>query len=308
MAVAAPAFAQSDGVIAGRVVDTDGQPIAGATVSIYSPDRGDTRDLVTNADGDFMGRGFRTDVFVITFTADGFEGLRRELKVNFGMNTVDATLGRAVAPSNVEYDDINEYYQVGFAAYEAQDWVGARDAMAALIAAIEGMAGDEVDVMRASSLEILGRAQLETGDVDGALATYDQLLAVNPDSVPAHFWKSEGHVRAQDYDAALPHVRRAAELAPDDATMQYNVGVILLQIGEVKEGIATLERTVALLPDFPMARKQLGYAYLQLGGEDPTYYGKALAELRAYLEVSPDAADKADVEGLIAALEAQIQG
>jgi tetratricopeptide (TPR) repeat protein len=162
--------------------------------------------------------------------------------------------------------------------------------------------------MRASALEILGRSQLETGELAAAIATYEQLLAINPESVPAHAWKSQAHVRSEDFDAALPHVRRAAELAPDDAAMQYNAAAILLQIGEVKEGIATLERAVALRPDFPLARKQLGYAYLRLGGEDSTYYEKALGELRTYLEIAPDAADKADVEGMIAALEAQVQG
>ncbi len=308
LAAAAPAYAQRDGVIAGKITDNDGNPITGALVSVHSPDRGDTREFETDSDGDYMGRGFRTAVFEITITAEGYQGFKRELKVNFGMNTLDGSLPRAVAPSNVAYGDINSLYEEGFAAYEAQDWAGTRDAMAPLIGAIEGMAGDEVDVMRASAIEMLGRAQLEAGDLDGAIATYEQLLAINPDSVPAHAWKSEAHVRAQDFDAALPHVRRAAELAPDDAAMQYNAAAILLQMNEVQEGITLLKRAVVLRSDFPLARKQLGYAYLRLGAEDAAYYEKAVAELRTYLEIAPDAADKADVEGMIAMLEAQIEG
>ncbi len=308
LGVAAPVYAQRDGVIAGRITDGEGNPIAGATVTVASIERGDTRTFETDEAGDYFGRGYRTDRYLITVSAPGFGSQQQQLKVNFGMNTVDAVLARAVAPSDVSFDDINGLYQAGFAAYEQQDWAGAGDAMAPLLDALVGMAGDEADAMRLSGLEILGRAQLELGDIDPAIATYARLLELSPDSVPAHVWKSQAHARKQDFAGALPHVRRAAALAPDDASMQYNAAVILLQTEAVEEGIAALERAVELRPDFPIGKKQLGYAYLRLGGQDPAFYGKALIQLREYLELAPDAEDRLDVEGMITALEAQIQG
>jgi len=305
---AAPAYAQRDGVISGKVTDPEGNPIVGATVTILSLARGDSRTFETDESGDYYGRGYRSDRFLVTIAAEGFQSQQQEVKVNFGLNTVDGVLPRAVAPSNVSYDDINGLYQAGFASYEQQDWPGARDAMAPLLEALVGMSGDEADTMRLSGLEVLGRAQFETGDMEAAIVTYEQLLELAPDSVPGHAWKSQAHVRMQDFESALPHVRRAAELAPDDASMQYNAAVILLQMEAVEEGIAAMERAVELRPDFPIAKKQLGYAYLRLGTQDPVYYEKAVARLREYLELAPEAADRADVEGMIAALEAQIQG
>ncbi len=308
LGVAAPAYAQRDGVIAGRVTDVDGNAIAGATVTVRSIERGDSRTFETDEAGDYYGRGYRTDRYLVTMAAEGFQSQQQEVKVNFGMNTVDGRLPVAMAPSDVSYEEINALYQAGFAAYEGQDWPAARDAMAPLLDALVGMSGDEADTMRTSGLEVLGRAQFELGDMDAAIATYAHLLELVPDSIPAHAWKSQAHVRQQDLEGALPHVRRAAELAPDDAAMQYNAAVIFLQIEAVEDGIAAMERAVELRPDFPMAKKQLGYAYLRLGGQDPTYYEKALVQLREYLELAPDAEDRADVEGMIAALEAQIQG
>jgi len=308
LGVAAPAYAQRDGVIAGRVTDVDGNPIVGATVTVLSLERGDSRTFETDAEGDYYGRGYRTDRYLVTMSAAGFQAQQQEVKVNFGVNTVDGTLARAVAPSDVSYDEINQLYQAGFAAYEKQDWASARDAMAPLIDALEGMSGDEADTMRLSGLEVLGRAQFELDDMDAAIATYARLLEIAPDSVPGHAWKSQAHVRNQDLEGALPHVRRAAELAPDDAAMQYNAAVILLQMDSVEDGILAMERAVALRPEFALAKKQLGYAYLRLGGQDPAYYEKALVKLREYLELTPEAADRADVEGMITALEAQIEG
>lgn len=308
LGVAAPAYAQRDGVITGRVTDLEGNPIVGATVTVRSIARGDTRTFKTDEAGEYYARGYRSDRYLVTMAAEGFLTQQQEVKVNFGMNTVDGRLASALAPSNVSYDDINGLYQAGFAAYEQQDWAGARDAIVPLIDALVGMSGDEADTMRLSGLEVLGRSQFELDDMTAAIATYARLLELSPDSVPAHAWKSQAHVRQQDFEAALPHVRRAAELAPDDAAMQYNAAVMLLQMEALDEGIAAMERAIGLRPDFPVAKKQLGYAYLRLGAQDPSYYEKALVQLRQYVELAPEAADKAEVEGMIVALEAQIQG
>ena len=308
LGLAAPAFAQTDGVVAGRVTDVDGNPVVGATVTVVSIARGDSRTYETDDEGNYYGRGLRSDLYQVTITAEGYQAQQQQVKVNFGMNTVDGVLNRAVAPSNVAYDEINRLYQAGFASYEQQDWVAARDAMLPLIEALEGMQGEEADIMRTSSLEVLGRAHFQLDEMDAAIAAYGQLLEISPDSIPAHAWKAQAHARQQEFEAALPHARRAAELAPDDAAMQYNAAVIMLQIDAVEDGIAALARAVELRPGFPIARKQLAYAYLRLGGQDPSYYEKALVEMRQYLELSPEAADRAEVEGMIAALEAQVQG
>jgi tetratricopeptide (TPR) repeat protein len=294
--------------MSGSPPDPPSDTMLPSTVTVLSLERGDSRTFQTDEEGDYYGRGYRTDRYLVTMAAAGFQGQQQEVKVNFGMNTVDGRLATAVAPSDVSYDDINGLYQAGFSAYEQEDWVAARDAMAPMIAALAGMSGEEADTMRASGLEVLGRAQFEVGEYEAAIATYERLLEIDPDSVAAHAWKSQTHVRMQDFEAALPHVRRAAALAPDDAAMQYNAAVILLQTDAIDEGIVAMERAVELRSDFPLARKQLGYAYLRLGGQDPSYYEKALASLREYLELAPEAADRAEVEGMIAALETQIQG
>ena len=96
---AAPVYAQRDGVIAGRVMDVNGNPIAGATVTVLSIERGDERTFETDEDGNYYGRGYRSDRFLVTMSAEGFRSQQQEVKVNFGMNTVDGVLATALAPS-----------------------------------------------------------------------------------------------------------------------------------------------------------------------------------------------------------------
>lgn len=314
MLLSTPALAQRDAVIAGRVADLEGNPVPNATVTVYSPDRGETRTFQTDGDGNYMGRGFRTDTFIVTVEAEGFAPQQREVKLNFGMNTVDASLEVGATAPDIDYEMVNSAYADGFAAYEraitsgaAEDWEAAASAMQPVVDELIGQPGEDVAAMRLSALEVLGRSQLERGLNAEAIATYTVLIESDADSVEGHSWKAQAHVRSGDYESAVPHVRRAAELAPDDATNQYNKGAILLQVGEVEEGIAAMERSVELRPDFPLALKQLGYGYLRLGAQDTAYYEKAIAMLRQYVELVPDAPDRADVEGMIGALEAQIQ-
>lgn len=305
--VPATALAQRDGVLAGRVIDREGNPVAGALIQITSVGRGDVRELRTDDDGEYLGRGFRPEAYNIVVSAEGYDTEATEYKINLGMNTLDVTLAASapVGPT-VNYDHLNGLYEQSFAAFEREDWVASRDLSAELIAGLAEVPesdGPEVLKMLQSTYEILGRAQLELEAYDEAVAAYDAILTLNPDSVVANVWAGQALTRAGRFDEALPYLKRAAELAPEDASVQYNAGAVMLQLGEVEGGIAAMERAIELRPVFPLARKNLGFAYLR----NRDTYAKAIDMLRSYLEQAPDAPDRADVEGMIVEIEAQIR-
>ena len=70
---AAPALAQNTTAgVAGRVLGANGQPVAGATVTIVHPESGTTNTVVTDADGRYSARGLRAGVPLnITVSKDG---------------------------------------------------------------------------------------------------------------------------------------------------------------------------------------------------------------------------------------------
>lgn len=300
--VATPVIAQRDATIAGRVLDTDGNPIANAVITVHSPTKGTTRTLQTDKGGDYRARGFSIGVYVVRAEAEGFATQERELKLNFGMNTVDVTLGPAVAQPKVDFDTLNTLYRSGVAAFQAEDWTTAKDSMIGLLDGMGELTNEEATVMRKSAYEVLGRAYQEQGDFEAAIGAYDKLLAIDAQSLPAALGAAQTHQRANEFDKALPYARKVVELAPDGADMQAYAGALLLQGNEVDEAVAALERAIELQPEFPEARKTLGYAYLRT-----QEYDRALELLKSYLEQDPDAPDKADVQGMIEALEAQLQ-
>ncbi len=87
-------------------------------------------------------------------------------------------------------------------------------------------------------------------------------------------------------------------LEPDDAMTRYNMGVIMINGGNREDGIRKLEEAIELQPEYPLAYKELGYAYA--GTAD---YAKAIAALEKYIEQSPDAEDAAQIRDFIVALK-----
>lgn len=74
-AIAAPAHAQDyqNVTASGRIISTDGKPVAGATVTIRSNEQGFSRTATTNASGAYRIPQVPTGPYTFTITADGFD-------------------------------------------------------------------------------------------------------------------------------------------------------------------------------------------------------------------------------------------
>jgi glycosyltransferase involved in cell wall biosynthesis len=87
-----------------------------------------------------------------------------------------------------------------------------------------------------------------------AEAAYRDYLAERPRHWQIHV--QLGHTRKEqgDLEGALPHYRRAAELAPDDPDPMLQSGHVLRALGRGGEASVALARALALAPDSPALR------------------------------------------------------
>jgi tetratricopeptide (TPR) repeat protein len=140
--------------------------------------------------------------------------------------------------------------------------------------------------------QVLTLAQKLAGD---AITLSDQVTSENPNNVV--FWKTRVRVfytlaqaDSRYLQQALAAIKKCAELAPTDADISYNLGILYGQNGDAKNAVSTLENTIKLKPDFGNAYYALGIFYHQLAinnkGQvvNSTYQQKAIDTMRFMLK------------------------
>jgi putative inorganic carbon (hco3(-)) transporter len=121
-------------------------------------------------------------------------------------------------------------------------------------------------------------------EASSAAELKNQAVALNDSVVNEHpqnivFWKSrvrlfyalaQGEPKNQDkyFDEALRAVRKSRELAPSDAKIAYNLGILLGQRGELNEAIKILEESLSLKPNYRDAHFALALFYDEKGDRE----------------------------------------
>ncbi len=180
-----------------------------------------------------------------------------------------------------------------------------------------------------------GNAALAGGDVDGAIAAYEEVLAAAPDLPEVHHNLGLAYKRKEEYDRAGEEFRKAAELDPDFAEPHGALAVLLANAGHRDEAIVEAEQAVELdpenveylynlavlykdsgkpreaekaflaleemVPDNPEIQYHMGTTLLGLGRMD-----EAIARLEKYVEMAPaDAPNVGPARGMLDALKKQ---
>ena len=89
---------------------------------------------------------------------------------------------------------------------------------------------------------------------------------------------------------ALEAIKKAQTLAPTDADVSYNLGVLYGQNGDFKNAVKTLENTIVLKRDYPSPYYALGIFYHQLAIDasgkvvNEDYNKKAIDEMKLTLK------------------------
>ncbi len=127
-----------------------------------------------------------------------------------------------------------------------------------------------------------------------AVETSNQLLTDYPDNVV--FWKSRtrlfytlSQLDSQYLTYALEAIKNAHALAPTDAKIAYNLGVLYGQTGNLEKSIQSLRETIKLKPDYKDAYYALGLFYYEMAKDkngnvvNLEYKQKAINEMQYIL-------------------------
>ncbi len=131
--------------------------------------------------------------------------------------------------------------------------------------------------MRALSLAKLGHAP-------EALAAADSALGLDPGDNEAAVLASGILSRRKDYDAAARRVRTVIQAHPDDRPMEFRLGAILEEAGQIDSSLAVFNRMLAVDPDDAIALNFAGYMCIERG----IRMDEAMDRVRRALKLQPD--------------------
>jgi protein O-GlcNAc transferase len=136
---------------------------------------------------------------------------------------------------------------------------------------------------RARSYVLLGRALVELGDTQEALASFDRAVACESEHADAH--GNRGDVLAQlgRLEEAIESYRRAISIEPGALANWCNLGAVQAELGRHAEALTSYERTIALEPTFVEGHVIRGNL-LRIMGRDED----ALAGYERALAAAPD--------------------
>jgi tetratricopeptide (TPR) repeat protein len=284
--LAATASAGPQARIAGIAVDTSGEPIAGATITITSELLPKFNKVTeTDAEGQFKVLILdATYTYLFTVTAPGYLEVQQEIKVPVGTNDNFFTFELATPTERAETRQQDLMEQPGYLEYgEAKELLEAgktAEARARLEDALAAMP----DLIEA--LEVVAEIDFDSGDNKLALASARRCLEEDDESLPCLAVAANAASNLGDSAAHEIYITRYQELNPDDPATIFNKAAALLNKMDDEGARPLLEQCLAVDPAFAKCLFEYGMLLLRAGDLEG-----AKAQLEKYLEVAPDGPD-----------------
>jgi len=298
LALADVADAQSTGRVRGTVLDSAGQPVAGATVVVEVPGNSMRRyETTTDDEGEYSQIGIPPGDYQITASKEGvgMHAVARTVRAG-DVARVDLQLLPVSGPSEADVVQSQESQTAFNEAIAANDLGDLPTAIAKFREAAELSGGTCY-----ACYYNMGSIMLKTEDAEGAEAAFKRAIEIKADYGEAYNALANLYNSQRRFDEAAEMSGKAAELSAatggGDPTALFNQGVILWNAGNLAEAKAQFERTVAADPTHAEAHYWLGMANLNEGN-----MAEASAEFEKYLELDPGGQYAAQVEGVLSQL------
>lgn len=125
--------------------------------------------------------------------------------------------------------------------------------------------------------------QVKLGDIEGAIASWDKALEMNPNLPQA--WHNRGSALGSlgQFEAAIASFDRAIDLNDQDYLSLNGKGMVLYNLGQFEAAIANWDKVIEIDPNYPQAWYNRGSALEQLGQIEA-----AIASYQKVIEIQPE--------------------
>lgn len=127
-----------------------------------------------------------------------------------------------------------------------------------------------------------GNQKLADGDYEGAIAAFDEALAIDGSNAKAFGDRGVARSRLKNYQGALADYNQALTLNAQAYEVYYNRGIVQTNLDDYESAIEDFTQAIKYKPNFARAFGNRGFAYAEL--EDYTAAIKDLEKAAAIFE------------------------
>ena len=300
------AAAQMSARVRGVIMNVDGEPVEGATVT-FNFQGGVNRVQVatTNDAGEYMQMGLQTGPYIVVAAKDGVGERTEEITLRVGQQEeLDIQLVpvgmRAISDLTDEERAEYERAEALLVTLEAAVELATGGDFGAAITAFEEGLSANPDCFQC--YHGIGMAYLEQEEYGDAEAAFNSSLEVNPDYAEAYEGLATIYNTQRRFDEAVAASERAAELSGGggllaDPDTVFNQGLINWNAGNIEEAKAQFAETLELDPNHGEAHYWVGMANLNEGN-----LAGAKTEFERYIELEPDGRFADQARGMVTQL------
>jgi tetratricopeptide (TPR) repeat protein len=307
VSIASPAFAQTTGMVKGKIVDEKGQPIEAAKVTITSLEQGVNRSFTVNTkkNGDYAQVGIPPGQYRVTAEKDKIGSQSRDVKVRLGDPTeMNFTLTAGATAASKEQAQkaaqVQGLFDAGVAASKANDYDTAITKFQDAIALLPNCYDCYYNI---------GQANAQKKDYAKSEEAFKKAIELKADYADAYNGLATIYNAQKKFDDAAAASQKAAELAAapgaggatagggGNVNALYNLGVIAWNAGKAEDAKAKFEEALKADPNHAASHYQLAMCLVNLGK-----LPEAASEFDTYLKLAPDGEFAAQAKAIVASL------
>jgi tetratricopeptide (TPR) repeat protein len=286
--------------LTGQIQDIRNQPLAGVEIALFETDNSLTFDAKTDKAGKFKFAGMPHGIYQVTISKPGYETKNLEWKFESPQEKMLRVEIPAIQlASSQEILQIEQNKQLKKDIENATEKIRLQDYDSAL--AILNMAL-RMDAKNVNLLYLSGVSYAKKKMFPEAKAALEQVIALTPDFVPAHFQLGVCYQQTDDKEKALAQYREVMRLDPANLDNYFNAVLILVALNQPAEALGYCDKLLQTRPDDPDVNEMAGQCHLQLGN-----YPKALAYFEKAVAFCKDEDKKKTMNELIVALKKAVE-
>ena len=303
VAIATPGFAQSTGMVKGKVFDAQDKPVDAAKVTIAFKDGiSRTYEVKTNKKGEFIQIGLPPGNYTLTAEKEKLGSQSFDARVRLG-EAAEVNFKLVPGAGGPTKEDmakaaaVKKLFDEGVAASRSNDHDGALAKF------------NEAATLLPSCFDCyynIGFAYAQKKDYVQAETAFKKALELKPDYVEAFNGLATIYNAQKKFDEAQAASQKAAELAAaagpaaggGSVDALYNQGVIAWNAGKAEEAKASFEAAIKSNPTHADSHYQLGMCFVNLGK-----LAEAAGEFEQYLKIAPDGQYAEQAKALVSQLK-----